>query len=526
MLKLILLLVIFLDIFLSFFIFSENRKSWNNRIFSLLSFFAAIWTFTNYMTGVYATAFWLESTYAIGSLVLGIGLIWVFFLVDKILDKKKLFIVSLGAVSLFISSYLEGFIAKKYEKIYFGGAFVGESGFGLIIYALIFLTAVVLILYKLFFAWKQEINKETKSGLIYVFYGALATLTISFLTSFIFPIFHIFILSGLDSVGFLIFLSFIAYAIARHHLFNIKIIATELLTFSIWIFILIQTLLADSIKNQFINGTLLLLVIMFGVLLIKSVIKEVEQREKLEVLTKELNATNERLVKLNKLKSEFLSFASHQVKTPITIVKGYASLIASGNYGEVSDKIKEIVLRIVSASDRMVSLVNSILDSRRIEDGRMEYKFGEVEVVGLVSNVVTDLKSVAENKGLSFKIELSDEKLIVKADEEKLRQVIQNILDNAIKYTDQGWIEVNVKKESDSLLVSISDSGRGISQELLPRIFEQWTRDSKVVMEIQGTGLGLYIAKEIIIAHGGEIWVESSGAGKGSTFYVKLKLLK
>ncbi len=119
---------------------------------------------------------------------------------------------------------------------------------------------------------------------------------------------------------------------------------------------------------------------------------------------------------------------------------------------------------------------------------------------------------------------MPDEKWLVKADEEKLRQVIQNLIDNALKYTEKGWIRVSMETAADQVLVSVSDSGRGISKELLPRLFEQWTRDSKAAKEIQGTGLGLYIAKEIMKAHSGEIWAESPGEGNGSTFNIRLKL--
>ncbi len=523
MLKFILLLVIFLDLFLGFFVISENRKSWNNRLFSLLSFFSAIWTFTNYMTGVYPTAFWLESTYAIGSLVLGAGLVWVFFLVDKILDKKKIFIVSLGALSLFISSYLEGFIAKKYEKIYLGGAFVGESGFGLIIYTLVFLTAVVFILYKLFFAWQEEINKEIKTGLLYVFYGALATLTISFLTSFVFPLFHVFTLSGLDSIGFLIFLSFIAYATTKHHLFNIKVIATELLTFAIWVFLLVQVILADSLRGRFISGALLFLVIIFGIFLIRSVIKEVEQRNRLEDLTKELQTANEKLKELDRLKSEFISIVSHQVRTPMTVIKGFASLIES-DAGKLSiEKVQDMARKIKLATDRTVVLATNLLDMRRIEEGRMEYTFEEMKFSEFVENVVAELQLIAQGKKLEFTYEGPGREVIVHADPSKLRQVIYNLVENALKYTYEGWVKVRVTVDGDSVLFGVTDSGRGISPEALPNLFKEFSRDA-ASKSIQGTGLGLFIAKQIVLAHTGEVWAESEGIGKGAGFFVRLPL--
>ncbi len=509
---------------LGFYILLGGRKKILNQLFALLSFVTAYWVITNIFMSVEPWDFWVRNSYVAGIFVAPTALIWIFNLVgQKIKRWYYICIYSVPIIFAFLT-YFTGLIIKDVEKGFVGG-FIGTFGS---LYPLYSIYSLGIILY-MFYLISLSIKKTTgvqRSQLKSVAIGVYGFATVAAVVNFVLPLFGITNLIQLDSPSSFIFILAMSYAIVYRGLFNIKVIAAELLTFTIWGFLLIQTLLADSPRNQFINGILLLLVVIFGVFLIKSVIEEVEQREKLEILTKELGAVNDRLVKLDKLKSEFLSFASHQVKTPITVVKGYASLIAEGNYGQVSEKIKEVALRIVGASDRMVSLVNSILDSRKIEEGRMEYKFGEVEVVALTNSVVADLRSMAERKGLSLNVKLDLEKLIVKADEEKLRQVIQNLLDNAIKYTDEGWIEVGLEKEADSLLISISDSGRGISQGLLPRIFEQWTRDSKVVREIQGTGLGLYIAKEIVVAHGGEIWAESRGVGEGSTFYVRLKLLR
>src|SRR3989344_5367957 len=187
MLKYILLLVTFLNFFLSFFVISQDRKSWNNRFFFLLSFFGGIWTFTNFMTGVYATPFWLESTYAFGSLVISAGLMLTFILTDKFLDKKKIIFVFCSALFFFIAYFWNGFIAERYDAIYLGGAFIGKPAFGLIIYTLFFLFFAILILYKLFSVRKKIDDIRTKNQFLYVFYGALTTLIISALTSFILP---------------------------------------------------------------------------------------------------------------------------------------------------------------------------------------------------------------------------------------------------------------------------------------------------------------------------------------------------
>ena len=263
----------------------------------------------------------------------------------------------------------------------------------------------------------------------------------------------------------------------------------------------------------------------FGIMLIRSVLKEVEQREKLEILTKKLENANAKLRELDRLKSEFLSFASHQVKAPMAVVKGFATLIYDGTYGPVSDQIRETAHKIKDSADRMITLVNNILNLRKIEEGKMEYHFEEVNMVNLTRQMLEELKPLADNKTLTLTLEGEVTEAMVRADVEKFRQVLQNLIENAIKYTERGWVKVVLEKTASSLLIKISDSGRGLSEELISRLFERFNRDEAVAKKIEGTGLGLYIAKQIILAHQGEVWAESLGKEQGSLFTVKIPLL-
>ncbi|HDH31192.1 MAG TPA: HAMP domain-containing histidine kinase, partial [Candidatus Wolfebacteria bacterium] len=192
---------------------------------------------------------------------------------------------------------------------------------------------------------------------------------------------------------------------------------------------------------------------------------------------------------------------------------------------------------IVKAVDRLVDLVNNILNLGRIESGRMEYNFEEINFVDMVSEVVDELKLIADEKKLDllFDVEVKETpkgtsagsvptgQVKIKADPQKLRQVIQNLIDNAIKYTPDGFVKVAITSEKDSVLFSVVDTGVGILPEFLPNLFQKFVRETAPGQRIQGTGLGLYIAKEIIKAHGGEIWAESEGRGFGSQFFVRLK---
>ena len=320
-----------------------------------------------------------------------------------------------------------------------------------------------------------------------------------------------------------------SYAIIKRKLFDIKVILTTLLVVIIAFLLLFNLLIfTEKLPLQIFKGIILASFLFLGPLLIRSVLREVEQREKLEVLTKTLEAANEKLKQLDKLKSEFLSFAAHQVKSPMTIVKGYATLIADGTLGEASKEVKETAEKIKNSADRLISLVNNLLDLRKIEEGRMEFNFEEKNLIEVVKSIVEELRPLAQDKKLELSFESKDNEIKVDLDVQKFSQVIQNLIDNAIKYTEKGWIRINVKcqmsnvKNKNEVLITVADSGRGISKELMPKMFEQFSRDSSAKKEIQGTGLGLYIAKQIVLGHQGQIWAESEGEGEGSRFMVKL----
>lgn len=333
-----------------------------------------------------------------------------------------------------------------------------------------------------------------------------------------------------------ILISSISYAIAKHNLFNTKVIAANLLVIAIWVVLLSKVFVGTSSVEVTIDIIILVSMIFFGILLVRSVQKEVDQREKLQVLTVELEDSNAKLINLTKqleivnekikeadrLKSEFLSFASHQVKAPMTVVKGYASLIYDGTYGPASDKIKETAMKIQEAADRLISLVNNLLDIRRIEEGKMEYKIESTDLTQLLLKVTEEMGYIANLKKINLSFEKHEENIKIQADANKFRQVIQNIIENAIKYTAKGWIKIKLEKQDSSLLISIQDSGQGIPPEVIPKLFHPFERGSSAAKRIEGTGIGLYLAKQIVEAHKGQIWAESKGVDTGSTFFIKL----
>ena len=287
----------------------------------------------------------------------------------------------------------------------------------------------------------------------------------------------------------------------------------------------IEVLLARNATEATLRILLILVLLVVGIVFIRSVRREVEQKEKLQKLSEELEAVNEELKRTEKLKAEFFSFAAHQVKSPMAVIKGYATLIGDGTLAGVpQEKIVEIAKKISTAASRTLAMVNNLLDMRKIEEGRMVYSFEQINVVPPIRTIVADLETLAKDKSLALTFEASQEEVVLNMDIQKFTQVIQNLIDNAVKYTEAGWVKVSVSLNDGKVLFTVSDSGRGISKDFAAKMFSQFARDPALAQDTKGTGLGLFIAKQIVEAHGGKIWASSEGEGAGSTFSVEIPL--
>ena len=242
----------------------------------------------------------------------------------------------------------------------------------------------------------------------------------------------------------------------------------------------------------------------------------------------ELSRANETLQELDKIKSNFISIVAHQLRTPLSGIKWTINILLTGEMGELNNDQRTFLMKTYESNNRMITLVNDMLDVDRIQSGKIHYKFQCINIVDLVDNILFELSPQATKKSISieFKKKLDN---LPKAyvDPETIRAVIQNLLDNAINYTiEGGHIVLDILVIPDYLQISISDDGIGIPEEEQKNIFNRFFRGSNAVKHLtDGSGLGLYIAKEIIQKNGGKIWFESR-VGKGSTFYFTVPIEK
>jgi len=247
---------------------------------------------------------------------------------------------------------------------------------------------------------------------------------------------------------------------------------------------------------------------------------EREVRDRTEKLTK----ANQELQELDNRKSEFLSIAAHQLRTPLSGLKWALNMLIEGEAGPISDQQKVLLMKSYEGNERLVGLVNEMLQANRIERGVLPLQKVSTQVVDLVDNVLYEVLPIAAKTNITIHFNHTNtppEPLMI--DPEKARAVFQNLIENAIKYTHPGGeVNIQISRVENVEQFAISDNGIGIPIDDQAHIFSRFfrARNAKKV-DPNGTGLGLYIAKNIIEMHGGKIWLES-GEDKGTTFYFTL----
>lgn len=248
--------------------------------------------------------------------------------------------------------------------------------------------------------------------------------------------------------------------------------------------------------------------------------------KEVENATKELRAANEKLKKLDSAKSEFISIASHQLRTPLTVIKGYVSMIMEGNFGPVPENIVNSLNKVYDSNERLIVLVENLLNISRIESGNLQYAFRETDLEELAISAIDELSDVAKKRNNHFVYKPPAKKLPgIIVDSEKIRYVIMNLLDNAVKYSEKSEILVKIEVEKDKLVFSVADEGIGMSDEEISNLFKKFYRGAESpLIHTEGVGLGLYVSKQIIESHQGRIWAKSEGRKKGTIFYFALPI--
>lgn len=518
-----------------FFVIFKKDKQPFSRVYALMNLAVIVWAAGRYALLVIhdpaLALLWSRILYA------GSVLIYPFFLhaillflgITKV-GRVILVVFYTNSILVFFINFADVmfgtnlFIASVEPKLFF--PFYENPGtiynFHLIQYLFIPQYALIKLAQRLF----KERNEKLRGQLQYLLFSSIL--------SFVGGNSVVFLVYGIHIIPWEIILvpfSFLTmtYAIFRYGLMNFKTFATEIFAFLILILLLTQVVLSTTILSAILRAVFFLIIVFFIYLLVRSVNKEIETRERITELAKDLAKANEHLREIEQRKSEFVSIASHQLRTPLTAIKGYASMILEGSFGALSDQAREAVEKLFKSSQRLVGLVEDFLTVSRIERGKMQFDFTTVDIKELIEGVVKDLNSDAHDKGLvlTFQVEYGSSH-VVRGDLLKLKQVLSNVIDNAIKFTNRGFVRIllSYNKETKKIRIAVSDTGAGMEFNTILRLFKRFDEELSLQYKEQTGmspgGLGLYVSNQIIKAHGGTIWAQSEGIGKGSTFFVEL----
>lgn len=311
--------------------------------------------------------------------------------------------------------------------------------------------------------------------------------------------------------GMPLFIAYFGYLIVRYKAFDLRIFGAQALVLSLAAIVLSEFAFVTTTTNRILVSVTLVLIAIVGRMLTRSVKEEIGQRKEIQRLSDE--------------KSEFMTFASHEIRNPITAIRGYASLIYDGTTGETNADTRLAAQKILVRGDDVLSLIAEFLSKSKVELGKTTYTITTFDSTATILALAEDFRPHAIAQGLTLEVRNdSPHQILITADETKLREVVGNLIDNAIKYTKEGGVKVSVERHAASARIMVSDTGPGIAPDVLPKLFHKFSRADAQKANLLGTGVGLYLGKTFIEGMGGHIWAESDGPGKGSRFIIEFPL--
>lgn len=325
-------------------------------------------------------------------------------------------------------------------------------------------------------------------------------------------------LAQVGLLGMPIFIGFLAYTTVRFRAFNVKILGAQALVVSLWLVTFFQ-LFVRSVENmRLIIVVNLVLFSIISYFLIKGVRREVEQRERIQVLAADLEKANKQQVTL-------IHFITHQIKGFVTKSRNIFSLMKEGDLGPIPEAMKPMIEEGFRSDTKGVNTIQEILNAANIKSGKVAYNKEPFDLKALVDEIGTDLKSAADAKGLSLVLQTGSGSLLYPGDKGQLINALKNLIDNSIKYTRKGEVTVSLAQEGKTVRFMVEDTGVGITTEDMKNLFTEGGHGANSAkINVESTGFGLYIVKNIIEAHNGKVWAESEGEGKGSRFIAELPI--
>jgi signal transduction histidine kinase len=503
---------LFAIFYLGIIIYLYERKNVTNILFFLISLVTVFWGIANYFSLRPDSAyplFWARLVLFFAAPHAILFFIFTFnFPNSKLVIKKWLFYTLLVIMFLVVALTQTPFIFSSVDSS--GATPAPVPGILIPLFALTVVGSIIAALVTMGYKYTHAGERQKEEWRLMLLGTSLSYLFL-IITNFIFTV--LFKNTSFNLYGPLYMLpTFIgmAYGILRYKLLNAKAIAVEVLTFFILLISLFEIMNSKSQPEIFVQTLVFIFFGIFSVLLIRSVIKEVQQRERIEILAKQLKTVN--------------SILSHDVKAVLGKNKDIFWEMLDGTFGSISGDLTMMTKKLYSDT---VELLNSVMDV--LKSGQdIKPNFELFDFKEALLRVLSSLKPKAQEKGLQIETKFDENNSYSLIGDVGLitNHVLQNLIDNSINYTPEGKISISLsKKNAGTILFTIHDTGVGISKEDMEKLFTEGGHGTNSIkVNVHSTGYGLFIAKKTIDAHGGKIWAESEGVGKGATFFVELPL--
>jgi len=512
------------------FVFLKNRKDLLNKTFFLMSLGVAIWSF-GYCKWLLVeereiALFWSRALNFGATLIPIFYLHWVLGLLNLAEKKKQPLIAGYLMTFIFLCFSFTPYYIKSVKPIL---SFPHWPQAGPLYICFLFLGYLGLVGYGFYqlFKNRKTAPRERRAQIDYVilgtilgFGGGATNFPLMFGVSLLPPI-------GQPLVA--LYVLFLALAVLRYHLFEIKVILTELLVGIMGVVLVVLPFLMPTPNLKILTLAVFLLFLIFGYYLVNATHKEEGRREEAERMAVQERALRLRTERLTRARDQFILSSQHYFRTPLTSIIGFLEMVLDESYGKLPEKVKE---KLGLTSRSVLELRKRIEESLdisqfQIRKGKGILSLEEVRVEDLIKNVIEELKPQAKEKNLYLEVSFPENPLPkMKLDKKRMFMVFVNLIDNGIKHTLKGGIKLFLEylKDKNSILFSVKDTGIGIPKEELPFIGQMPFERGRKAKELTplGKGIGLYLSRLVVEAHGGKLWAESEGIGKGSVFYIEL----
>lgn len=492
--------------------FAKHNKSY--KYLALAVFSSAFWAAAIFLTIKIGSSFVGSFSFIFSGLIFAFLIFFLLSFLNKLTAKLTLaitiptiIVIAVCLVPNAVSGIID--VSKGYIDIVSIGAWLP------LFYLYILLCIAALVYY--FLIALSKIVGTRRSQLIYIVGGFIIAMMFGITFNLILPAFHYYKYNNFGPVFILILIGVSVIAGTKHYIYGRRVVISELYA-TILVFIAFVKL---AMAPSFFASLLTVAVVGICYLFIQSVISEADKNIRLE-------KDKEELKKLDKMKNEFLMVATHELNTPVTVLRGKMSMILEEGFGNFSKEEKEYLQPIFANIEKLGKLFREVLEVIKIDQKKMLLSREQTNLNKLIAEIVKETKN--NDKHFYLDVELPKEPIFLKIDRPKIKEVLGDILDNAIKFScvngASGKIKITVESKKGETTVSIQDNGVGLCGEdkahLAEKFFQSKRFDSFSPMEQQGTGLSLYIAKKIVELHQGKIWVDSK-EGVGSTFHVSFR---